>query len=513
MTGRGKQGRTQSSRFLATILFTDIVGSTDLAAEIGDDSWRKLVAAHHDAIRRQLREFGGKEIDTAGDGFFASFEQPAQAVRAADAMLNEEANLGLTLRAGVHTGEAELIGPKVGGIAVHIASRVMAAASGGEVVVSSTVHDLVARSGIEFVDRGLHALKGIPGEWHLYALLRPEALPVAPLDVQRLAAFADQRGRSRRLAAAGVAAAVVVLVVVAAGVVAVLGRGPSGPAIPPGPDTIVALDSSGKAVDVRHVPSGPTALTSDGKNLWVAALDAGVLVALPISGTGSGQTIGRVGRPSGIAAGGDQIWAADAFDQTLTLVDPHSGDTTRTLHMPAPAVGFGAGAAWVVNDIADSVVRLDAQSGDTVATIALAAGAYPNAIAVGSDAVWVTNSGTKTVSRIDPSTNAVAAPIPLRAAPDSIAVGDNVVWVGSRSADSVLRIDPASNAVAATVPVCDQPSTVAADGTGVWVACVGRGEVWHLDHDGKQLSATPVNGEPTDLIVDNGRVWVTVRQP
>ena len=229
----------------------------------------------------------------------------------------------------------------------------MAAASGGEVVVSSTVHDLVAGSGIEFDDRGLHALKGIPGEWHLYALLRPEALPVAPLDVQRLAAFADQRGRSRRLAAAGVAAAVVVLVVVAAGVVAVLGRGPSGPAIPPGTDTIVALDSSGKAVDVRHVPSGPTALTSDGKNLWVAALDAGVLVALPISGTGSGQTIGRVGRPSGIAAGGDQIWAADAFDQTLTLVDPHSGDTTRTLHMPAPAVGFGAGAAWVVNDIAD----------------------------------------------------------------------------------------------------------------------------------------------------------------
>ncbi len=130
MTGRGRQSGKQSGRFLATILFTDIVGSTDLAAEIGDDSWRKLVAAHHDAIRRQLREFGGKEIDTAGDGFFASFDQPAQAVRAADAILNEEAKLGLSLRSGVHTGEAELIGPKVGGIAVHIASRVMAAAAG-----------------------------------------------------------------------------------------------------------------------------------------------------------------------------------------------------------------------------------------------------------------------------------------------------------------------------------------------------------------------------------------------
>ncbi len=376
------------------------------------------------------------------------------------------------------------------------------------------MHDLVTGSGLEFDDRGSHTLKGIPGEWHLYALLRPDAVPVTPLDAKGLAAYADKRGRSsRRLALAGAAVGLVVLVLVALGVVAVLGRGPGGPAIPPGPDTIVVLDSTGKAVDVRQVPSGPAALTSDGKLLWVAALDAGVLVASPINGTGSGQTIGRVGRPSGIAAGGDQIWAADAYDQTLTLVDPHSGATTRTMHMVAPAISFGAGAAWVVDDISDAVVRLDAQSGDTIATIALTAGAYPNAVAAGSDAVWVTNSGTNTVSRIDPSTNAVAAPIPLRVAPDSVAVGDNVVWIGSRAADSVLRIDPATNAVAATMPVCDQPRAVAADGTGVWVACVGTQEVWHLDHEGKQLSVTSVGGEPTDLIVEDGRVYVTVRQP
>ena len=511
MTGRGR--RKQSGRFLATILFTDIVGSTDLAAQLGDDSWRKLVAAHHDAIRRQLREFGGKEIDSAGDGFFASFDQPAQAVRAADAMLNEEAKLGLSLRAGVHTGEAELIGPKVGGIAVHIASRVMATAAGGEVLVSSTVHDLVAGSGLDFEDRGSHTLKGIPGEWHLFALLRTDAVQVVPLDAERLAAFSDQRTRSGRRILAIVATALVVLVLVAVGVVAVLGSGPSGPAIAPGADTIVALDSSGKAVDVRHTPAGPTALTSDGKMLWVAALDAGVLVASPISGTGSGQTIGRVGRPSGIAAGGDQIWAADVFDQTLTLIDPQSGDTTRTLHMPAPAIAFGAGAAWVVDDITDSVRRLDAQSGDVIATIALGSDTFPGAIAVASDAVWVTNGGTSTVTRIDPSSNAVvAAAIPLRFVPDSISTGDQVVWVGSRASDSILRLDPATNTVAATINVCDQPRAVAADGATVWVACVGTGEVWHLDHDGKQLSVTPVGGEPTDLIVEGGRIYVTVRQ-
>jgi YVTN family beta-propeller protein len=516
MSGRGRQSGSgrQTGRFLATILFTDIVGSTDLAAQVGDNSWRKLVAAHHDAIRRQLRKFGGKEIDTAGDGFFASFDQPAQAVKAADEMLNEEARLGLSLRAGVHTGEAELIGPKVGGIAVHIASRVMATAGGGEVLVSSTVHDLVAGSGLEFDDRGLHGLKGIPGEWHLYALMRPDAVPVAPLDAQRLAAFADSRTRSRRVVVAGLAGSLIVVGLVALGVVAVLGRGPSGPAMPPGPDTIVALDSTGKVVDVRRVPAGPVALTSDGETLWVAALDAGVLVASPIDGTGNGQTIGRVRRPTGITTGGDQIWAADAFDQTVTMIDAQSGDTTRTLHMPSPAIGFGAGAAWVVDDIGDIVVRLDPQSGDTVATVALDAGAYPSAIAVGNDAVWVTNAGAHTVTRIDPSANAiVGSAIPLRMVPDSVGLGVHDVWIGSRASDSVLRLDPQTNAVSATVPVCNQPRAVAADGATVWVACAGQGEVWHLDHDGKQLSVTPVGGEPTDLIVDGGRVYVSVRQP
>jgi len=510
MTGRAAPSR----RFLTSILFTDIVGSTDLAAEIGDDSWRKLVAAHHDAMRAQLRKFGGKEIDTAGDGMFASFDQPAQAVRAADAMVDQAARLGLPLRAGVHTGEAEQIGPKVGGIAVHLASRVMSTADGGQVLVSSTVHDLVAGSGLEFTDQGVHALKGIPGEWHLFALARPDAVPLAPVDRAALASFVDAPRRRRRVVLVGTAFLIVLIVLVSAGVYAVFGRGSSAPAIPPGPDTVVGLDESGKAVDVRTVPVGPMALAADQQNLWVAALDAGVVQALPLTGSSSGQTIGRVGRPTGIAIGGNQIWAADALDQVLTLIDPKTGATNRSIQVPAAAVEFGANAAWDVDDIHDSVYRLDAQSGDTVATIALAAGAYPNSISVSSDSVWVANGGPSTVTRIDPSTNVVvAAAIPLRFVPDSISAGDQVVWVGSRAADSILRLDPATNTVSTTVNVCDQPRAVAADGTGVWVACVGPGEVWHVDHDGKTLSTTAVNGEPTDLLVDGGRIWVTVRQP
>jgi TolB-like protein len=166
------RSRRSPERLLATILFTDIVGSTDLAVRLGDESWKRLVAAHHAAVRRQLRRFRGRELDTAGDGFFAAFDQPAQTVRAADAIVAAVSELGVSIRAGLHAGETEAADGKLGGIAVHIASRVMSAAKPGEVLVSSTLRDLVAGSGLEFRNRGLQELKGVPGEWHLWALVR-----------------------------------------------------------------------------------------------------------------------------------------------------------------------------------------------------------------------------------------------------------------------------------------------------------------------------------------------------
>ena len=165
------RSRRSPKRFVATILFTDIVGATDLAVRLGDRAWQRLVAAHHAAVRRELQRFRGREVDTAGDGFFATFDQPAQAVHAAGAIVAAVAELGVPIRAGLHAGEAEAAGQKIGGIAVHIASRVMSAAGPGEVLVSGTLRDLVAGSGIEFSDRGLHQFKGVPGEWHLWALV------------------------------------------------------------------------------------------------------------------------------------------------------------------------------------------------------------------------------------------------------------------------------------------------------------------------------------------------------
>jgi len=156
-------------RVLATVLFTDIVGSTARAAELGDSAWGNLLAALYREVRGELARFRGKEIDTAGDGLFATFDGPARAIQCARSLVDATRTLGLELRAGVHTGECELHGDKVRGIAVHTGARVASLAGPGEVLVSSTVKDLVAGSGIEFEDRGAHELKGVPGEWRLYA--------------------------------------------------------------------------------------------------------------------------------------------------------------------------------------------------------------------------------------------------------------------------------------------------------------------------------------------------------
>ena len=160
----------EPDRVLATILFTDIVGSTAKAAELGDRRWRELVQEHHALVRQQLALYRGRELDTAGDGFFASFDGPARGIRCARAIAESVHELGIDVRAGLHTGECEAIEGKVGGIAVHIGARVAAQAAPGEVLVSSTVKDLVAGSGLEFEERGAVELKGVPGEWHLFAV-------------------------------------------------------------------------------------------------------------------------------------------------------------------------------------------------------------------------------------------------------------------------------------------------------------------------------------------------------
>jgi class 3 adenylate cyclase len=164
-----------SDRVLLTVLLTDIVDSTRLAAELGDRRWRDLLEQHRHAVRAALDRFRGREIDTAGDGFLAVFDAPARGLRCALALVDAVRELGIELRVGLHTGECEVAKDAVAGLAVHIGARVRELAGAGDVLVSSTVRDLVVGSGFAFADRGVHQLKGVPGEWHVFAVVQPHA--------------------------------------------------------------------------------------------------------------------------------------------------------------------------------------------------------------------------------------------------------------------------------------------------------------------------------------------------
>jgi class 3 adenylate cyclase len=166
----GRRRPREPERVLATVLFTDICGSTKRAAEVGDQAWRELLDRHNQLIRAELERWRGREIKTLGDGFIATFDGPARGVRCAQAIVDRLAELGLEVRAGLHTGECELVNGDVAGIAVHIGARISDMAEPREVLVSSTVKDLAVGSGLEFTDRGVHALQGVPGEWRAYAL-------------------------------------------------------------------------------------------------------------------------------------------------------------------------------------------------------------------------------------------------------------------------------------------------------------------------------------------------------
>jgi class 3 adenylate cyclase len=166
----GVRWAPERDRVLATVLFTDIVGSTERAAELGDRRWRDLLESQRAHVRRELARFRGRELDTAGDGFLASFDGPARAIRCAASIVAALRPLGLEIRAGIHTGECEVLGERLAGIAVHTGARVGSLAQAGEILVSRTVHDLVAGSGIEFDERGAHRLKGVPGEHALFAV-------------------------------------------------------------------------------------------------------------------------------------------------------------------------------------------------------------------------------------------------------------------------------------------------------------------------------------------------------
>lgn len=481
----GRRGH-QVQRFLTTVLFTDIVGSTELAAELGDRGWRDLVQAHHKLIRTALRRHGGREVDTAGDGFFAVFDAPAAAADCALEIIEEVAPLGLEVRAGLHVGEVEEVVGKVGGISVPIGSRIMAMAAPSEVLVSSTVHDLAAGSGLAFEDRGSHTLKGVPGEWHVFAVTRPaDAAPDAEQRPARDGMSESDRAARRAAAVHGLrarplwrrhpraVAAVALVVVLVVSAVGLAAWSPWLPAALPG----VAENSTG--------------LIDPGRNSIVAEAAVGI-------------------QPLAIAIGEGSVWIANSGDNTISQVDPatHSVIDTIDVGQTPTSIAVGAGSVWVADSGERSLTRINAATRRVVDTIEVGNG--PGAIALGSNAVWVANTADGTISRVDVSSDAVGQPIRIGSAPTAIAADDSGVWVVSADAGTVSLLDPTNGtALAAPIAVGARPQAIAIGGGAVWVANTADGTISRIDPAGHRVtSVIDVGGTPVGLATTGSTLWV-----
>ena len=385
------------SRVLAAVLFTDIVNSSALASRVGDGRWKELIARHHGIVRRELKRFGGRELDTAGDGFYASFAGPAAAIRCACAIADAVRTLGIEIRAGVHFGECEQQKEKLGGIAVVVGARVMSLAGPGEVLVTSSTSALVAGAGLGFTERGEHSLKGVDGEWRLLA--------VSEVDGERELRRPTWRRLQRRMAeihaplslsgrrlpslrwVIGIAA------VLAAALVAIsipLVRGGHEP-LDIGTNSIGRINSGSGGVDlVTALGQRPGASAIGSGSLWVAEPDRGVVARLSLKDGSVIDPSIRVGSsPSGVAVGGGSVWVANAGDGTVSRIDPGTNEVSQTLRdvgTQPSGIAFGAGALWVTDSIGAELVEVDAASGRSQ-HVRLAG--QPSGVAFTSRGVWL----------------------------------------------------------------------------------------------------------------------------
>jgi class 3 adenylate cyclase/streptogramin lyase len=521
---------TASERRLLTVLFTDIVGSTDLAVEMGDARWRELIARHHGLVRGELKRFGGREIDTAGDGFFVTFDRPAQAIRCAAAVVEAVRRLGIEVRAGLHLGEVEVAGRNVGGVAVHTGARVLAAADPGEVLVTATLRELVAGSGLEFADRGQHTLKGVPGTWQLYGLEavdgRPlEPVPDPPTAAERRAAIAAPTILRRSRVPAAIAAGAVLLLVVAL-VLRDQGSPPpreiAGPKEPP-LDSVITVDpESGTILHVTphaleaHGGGNPKIAVGEG-GVWVHSaflehldLRTGDVIADRVGV----ETNGNPGADPGIEFGDRAVWIGGALQgdhAVLLRWDPATDEQLPDISIPADVLpndlAVDKGAVWVT--FPDGrLVELDPETRRVVANADV--GGFIDEAVLGGGGLWVLDITDGTLTRVDTRTLQASDPIGFSGSVLGMAADDERVWLLETSGNDVIPVS-ANGIVGDPISVGENPSGIAVGLGAAWV-CDEDGDVYRIDPLTKETTTIHVGGHLTAMAVDEaaGTLWITV---
>ena len=498
------QRRQATSRFLATVLFTDIVGSTERAAELGDRAWRELLEQHHAAVRHELKAFRGREISTSGDGFLALFEVPERAVRCAESIIARVGTLGLRVRAGVHTGECEVVGGEVAGMAVHIGSRVAALAGPGEVLVSGSVRDLMTGSDQRFTGGEARVLKGVAEPWRVYRLVPDQVNGVLP--TQRRAALPLYTRRSRRRLLVVLSVVLAVALAVTSGYL--LTR-PADAGVVVGENAVGVIGPGDEPRSSVDVGQRPTAVVAGFGSVWVtnstddsvSRIDRRTRSAAPIP-VGSS--------PSGVAVGAGSVWVANSGDGTVTRIDPTTGRPTTIDVRPGPTgIVVAFGSVWVTNALDASVTQIDPDT-NTVAKV-VPVGVGPTGIAAGAGYLWVTNQGDGTVTRFDPDTFQKDSPVTVGEGPVGIAISGDAAWVTNNLDGSLYRIDVEDLTVQArTLDKSGGAYGIAARGGDVWVSNQNAGTLMRVTAGTFRLSKTvPLRGAPLGLAYVGKDLWFT----
>jgi len=474
-----------SGRRLESVLFLDVVGSTSVAASVGDQRWREIQSRFNRVVRAELKRFGGKEEDTAGDGFFATFPVPAQAVRAAHAIAEGVREIGLETRAGVHTGETEPVDGKRSGLAVVIGARVMSLGGAGEVLVTSTTKELVTGSGLAFEPLAAHELKGVPGTWQVFALTSVDGRPVEPTlpaeeVAERLERIQPQPfiERNARAVALGVAFLLV------AGVAAfAIHRAVAKPAV-----TMMALDPSTNRLtavlrDGAQSLHRPQSIRYDGSSLWQMIPEA--------PGAPKGELIRR---------------------------DPSTGEIQERLPIDAgEGFGFAFGYVWIAQSPGPteaSLQKVDPATGKVLATIDLPGGL---ADARASDhAIWYLSTQGDLVE-IDPLISSVThrySISPPAVLPSRVVPLLDDVWVCDCDNGQILRFDPAAGEVTKVVHLQEKGFLIGvdtSDGRTMWLLDPSAATLTPLDATSGEPSGQPLGiggGQVYDAAIGFGSIWV-----
>ncbi|MFN2389312.1 MAG: adenylate/guanylate cyclase domain-containing protein [Actinomycetota bacterium] len=504
-----KRRTSAPDRVLATVMFTDIVGSTQRAAELGDRRWRDLLARHHAIVRAELRRFGGREIDTAGDGFFATFERPARAVECAAAIRSRVAPLGLEIRAAIHMGECEVMGSKLGGITVHATARVLTLAEPGQILVTGTIRDLTAGSDVLYEERGTHELKGVPGEWRVLSVER-----MAREDIEEEVAAAepaDRAARRRPMTILGVAAALIAAVV--AGVVIANGRSSK---VRVTANSVVRFDPATNEVAAAASIKNPTSLSlaEDGV-VWVGTGDNTLHAIDPDDGT-IAKTIGLPGPPTSIANAPGSVWVTFGFgaqglgDETLQRLSTatDSFEDRIALGHGVDAIAADDESAWVLDEVGERTARVDPDVGTIVSRART--GEAPKDLVLAENALWIVNSLGSSVWQLDPVSLKRMGEVALTVRPSDVAYGFDRIWAASELDQKVAVIDAKDLSIIATVGLDQRPVAIGVGDDAVWV--IGeRGRLSRIDpHSLKEDTVITLPGIPHDLISSGTGLWIAL---